>query len=136
MKPFVLIILTFFAVNCATQKQKTAPTYSFNEITFGSGGGFTGAQKQFLLKNTGEVYKITGDTSALINTITAPEIDSISKLIQHIDFKNITRNETGNITYHIEVRASDYTKKVTWSDKSSADDLKNLYKKLVKTIKK
>jgi len=136
MKPFVLIILTFFAVSCATQKQKTAPTYSFNEITFGSGGGFTGAQKQFLLKNTGEVYKITGDTSALLNKITAPEIDSISKLIQHIDFKNITRNETGNITYHIEVRASDYTKKVTWTDKSSADDLKNLYKKLVKTIKK
>lgn len=135
MKTLMIIIFSMITISCATQKQQTKNTPDFDQIKFGSGGGFTGAERQYLLENNGNVYKVTRDSTFQINQIAMPEIDSISNLLDKISFKSIEFNETGNFTYHIEVITSDYKKKVTWTDQSQAVELKNIYNKLVKTLK-
>jgi hypothetical protein len=56
----------------------------FTEISFGSGGGFTGASSNYLLKNNGEVYKIVNTIPEKINKISRKEIKKISNHIKKI----------------------------------------------------
>ena len=131
----IIIILSLLTISCATQRQKKRQTSDFIEIKFGSSGGFTGFEVQYLLKNNGEVYKVACDSIILINQITESEINNISLLIKCISFKDIVFSEIGNMTYFIEVSTIYYKKRVSWIDQSQAIELKNFYKELVETLK-
>ena len=132
----MIFILSLLTIGCATQRQQTEKNSDFIEIKFGNSGGFTGAKRQYFLKRNGAVYKEVNDSVVLINQITKSEVDSIFDIIKKISFKNIEFNETGNITYYIEVSTIEYKKKVNWTDLSQTIELKDLYKKLVQTLKK
>ncbi len=136
MKTSMILIISLLVIGCATQKQQAKQNPAFIEIKFGSGGGFTGAQSQYLLKNNGEVYKAIDDSIVLINKITGSKTDSIFNIIQKISFRDIEFNEFGNMTYQIEVSTADYKKRVNWTDQSQTPELKELYKTLVQTLKK
>src|SRR3972149_12196093 len=133
MKTLLIMIISILTISCATQKQTKKETFDFIEIRFGSGGGFTGQGNQYLIKNNGKVYKNINDSLILLNQINAQYIDSISNQLADMKFDNIKFLENGNMTYHIEVLTHKYENKVTWSDQSQADNLKQLYKTLVKT---
>lgn len=135
MKKLVISIFSILLIACATQKNKTHPNPDFNEIKFGTVGGFAGTETQFLLNNRGEVYKISDD-STLVNQISNKEIEAIAEKIKSMDIQNMDVNDFGNMTYHLEITTADYSKKLSWADQTKADDAKELYGKLVKTLKK
>lgn len=136
MKAFLLIIVSLFLCSCATQKQAKNCSVGFNEIQFGSGGGFTGASNEFILRQDGSVYKNIGDSLNKLNTIEISEIEQIDKSIASLDFEHLELNETGNMTYFIEIKSQTYSNKVTWTNQTECDSLKQLYKTLIKTLKK
>jgi hypothetical protein len=115
-----------------TQKELTN---KFSRISFGNSGGFAGATNEYLLKSNGEVYKIKNVDTLKINQIDKKEIKKISGFIKSSTFKDLNLNETGNITYFIEVKALNYNKKVTWGENSKAGELREFYKELVSTLK-
>lgn len=136
MKTLMIIILSVLTMSCATQKQAKNPTTSFIEIRFGSSGGFSGMTYEYLLNQVGKVYKKSNDKLNLINQIESIEIENIEKQIAELNFKDIELNEKGNMTYFIEVQTSTYENRITWSDQTQNDSIKQFYKSLVKTLKK
>ena len=136
MKTLMIIILSLSTISCATPKQTTKETPGFIEIRFGSSGGFTAQGKIYLIKNNGEVYTINNDSLTLLNQVDQVVIDNICKQLLDMTFENIEFSEKGNMTYHIEVSTPKYENKVTWTDQSQADNLKELFKALVKTLRK
>jgi hypothetical protein len=135
MKVLIFMTFTFLTLSCATQKQHIKTINGITEISFGKGGGFTGMTDEYLLTGKAEVFKIINGEQTKLNEITKPEIRSITKQINDLQFQDIKMAETGNMTYFIEVRAKKYKNKVTWSDITDAPQLKELYKTLVKTLK-
>ena len=136
MKTLMTIILSVLTISCASQKHSKNQAMSFIEIRFGSSGGFTAMTDEYLIKQDGKVYKYTYDTLNFINQIESSEIDSIGKQITELNFENIKLNETGNMTYFIEVQTSAYKNGVSWSDQTQNDSIKQFYKFLAKTLKK
>lgn len=122
-------------MSCSTQKNQTKSANIFTEISFGSGGGFTGAISHYLLKNNGEVYKIENTNLVKINKISRSEIKKIANYSKEIGFQNLSMNERGNMTYFIEIKSNTYTNKVTWTDGSKSPEIIELYKLLVSTLK-
>jgi hypothetical protein len=136
MKTLMILILSVMTISCATQKQAKNPTTSFIEIKFGRSGGFTGMTNEYLIKQVWEVYKNTSDKLSLINQIENSEIENIEKQIVELNFENIKLNEKGNMTYFIEVETSTYKNRITWSDQTQNDSIKQFYKSLAKTLRK
>ncbi len=132
----LIIILSVLTISCATQKQTKTPTTSFIEIKFGSSGGFTGMANEYLIKQDGQVYKKSSDNLTLINRIENSEIENINNQFVKLYFENLKLNETGNMTYFIEVQTSNYKNIIKWSDQTQNDSIKLFYKSLVKTLKK
>jgi len=131
----VLVGLLVLSISCATQKNQTELANIFTEISFGSGGGFTGASSIYLLKNNGEVCKIEKTIPNKIYKISKKEIKKISNFIKEIGFQNLSINERGNVTYFIEIKSNIYTRKVMWTDGSKSPELVEFYKILVNTLK-
>lgn len=132
----VFILISVFAIACTSKKSTPAGVNSFSEIKFGSRGGFTGMGKEYVVRHDGNVFSVAKDSLVLLHQIGKSEIDSIERYVQTLNFKDIKFLETGNMTYHIEIHAAEYQNRVTWTDQSDADKIKNLYKTLVKTVKK
>ncbi len=135
LKTLTLLFFTLLIFSCASHKKQNKIANSFNEISFGNGGGFTGLTNEFLLKNNGEVFKIGPQNQTQINQISSDQIKGIATLIKELDFQSLQISETGNMTYFIEVRTTTYTHKVSWTDGSNSTNLKAFYKKLIHTLK-
>ncbi len=135
MKYIILSFLIVLTIGCVVKKTQKNFTNKFTEITFGNRGGFTGATIKYLLKSNGEVYKIKNVDTLKINQINKKGIQEISSFIESSSFKDRNLNETGNMTYFIEVKAINFNKKVTWGENSQASEIKELYKKLSSTLK-
>lgn len=136
MKTVLIIIISVFAISCASQKQTNKRMSDFNEIRFGSNGGFTGFGEQYLIKNDGNTFTVNNDSLTLLNKLSRRNIKNINKQLVEIAFENKEFNEIGNMTYFIEVITPKYENNVTWTDQSQADNLKELYVTLVNTLKK
>jgi citrate lyase gamma subunit len=136
MRILMMMILSVLTMSCATQKQAKPLTPSFIEIRFGNVGGFSGMTNEYLLKQDGKVYKNSNVELNFVNQIKQTEIENIEKQISELNLKNIELNEKGNLTYFIKVQTSTYDKKITWSDQTQNDSIKELYKSLVKTLNK
>ncbi len=122
-------------ISCATPKTQSKITESFNEISFGSGGGFTGLTHTYLLKNNREVFKLHQHSPTQINKISRNEIKDIVNLLNNLNFHELQFTETGNMTYFIEVKTKTYTQRVSWTDRSNEPNIKAFYKTLINTIK-
>jgi hypothetical protein len=134
MKINILIILCFLTLSCSAQKKPAESAESFVEISFGSGGGFTGLSKNFLLKSNGKVYRSVKDKLVKTNKISKSDIQRINTLINDQKFYDINCSEKGNMTYFIEIKSADRNNKVSWTETSNENGLKDLYKELVKTL--
>lgn len=135
MRTLIIMILSALTISCTTQKQAKTPTASFIEIKFGSSGGFTGMTNEYLIKQDGKVFKITSDTLNQINQIDNFYIKNIDSQIAELEFENLNLRDKGNMTYFIEVQTTSSNNKITWTDQTQNDSVKQLYKNLVKTLK-
>ncbi len=128
------MIFCFLTLSCATQKNRPGSVRGISEISFGKSGGFTGMTDEYLITGDAEVFKIVNSERTMINQVTKSEIREISKRIKEMEFRELKLSERGNMTYFIEVKANEYTNRVTWSDLTDIAEVKELYKTLVKTL--
>jgi len=130
----VLVLFIAMAQSCCNTAKTSSGTPEPG-IRFGKTGGFTNIPEEYLINDKGQVFKITREGSAQINDISGKEMKSIRKMMDTLDFENLQINEPGNISYYIKVISADHEKSATWNDKTSSSNLKDLYKKLLTTIK-
>ena len=105
------------------------------EIHFGRTGGFTNIPVEYLLNSKGEVLRLSANDPETVNLIPAKRLKSIIRELNRIDFKYIDLDDPGNISYFIKVRTPEYENSVTWNDLTPNDTLKNIYKKLLTTLR-
>jgi hypothetical protein len=135
MKTSFVLLFTLLAIACSTQNKQNKSASKITEISFGSGGGFTGATNTYLLKADREVFKMNNGEYLKINKISRADIRNISETINKINFYNLEYSEKGNITYFIEIKSADSQHKITWSDNTETPELKDFYAILVTTLK-
>ena len=125
--------MLFFILSC--YNSKNANDRSRFEIYFGKSGGFTNIPMEYVLNEDGRILKIQNDTTIEIQTITKKQMKEIKNLLNEIKFQDIEINEPGNITYYIRTYTKKYQNTVRWTDSSDNQKVKNLYLKLLTTLK-
>jgi hypothetical protein len=135
MKKSVFIVLSVLLIACSSQKDQQKVHPQFLEISFGSGGGFTGLSNTYLLNVNKQVFKLENRKFTQINSISKADMRNITKTIKEIGFSNLNISEKGDLTYFIEIKTTDSIHKVTWTDVSETPELKEFYKTLVATLK-
>lgn len=134
MKYLLFILYAILIISCTTPRQ-TKTNKSFNEISFGNSGGFTGYSDEYLIKGNGEVFKIAKGETIKINQISRIEVQKLSNRINEIRFQDLSLTDKGNLTYYLMVTTNKYSNKVTWSDETASPEIKNIYQILVRTLK-
>lgn len=134
MKTVFIMVFCFLTLSCATQKNRPESVRGITEISFGKGGGFTGLTEEYLITGNAEVFKIVNGERTSINQLKKRDIREISKMMDEMQFRELKLSERGNMTYFIEVKANKYNNRVTWSDLTDVPEVKELYKKLIKTL--
>jgi len=129
-----MIVLTFS--NCSMNKPLNDKLV--NEITFGSGGGFTGAVIKYQIKSSGEVLKFSSieNKTILIKQINKREYNEINKKVNKLTETQLKYNQPENIYYFIEIDNGVKTI-ITWGEnnKEAPLEIKQLYAYLSTLIK-
>ncbi len=128
MKTFLFVFLTLSLLACGTAKNKN--TAGIHEITFGSGGGFTGEVKTYVLHDDGNV---TVEDSVIFH------VNNEDK--QHLfnsaaSIKDSSVNSPGNMYYFVEWISKEGNQKYLWSSSTQVSSAVNkLYKELNSLLK-
>jgi len=132
---FLLVTgLLIISTSCAYIKKIDSEKGPY-EILFGKSGGFTNIPMEYKIQGNGDVFKIHNKTDLKVNSISKSKLKTISDLLLDCDFEHLKINDTGNITYFITVKSNKFENTVKWNDSRKNDQLKNLYKYLLTTIK-
>ena len=108
---------------------------SKGRVFFGKTGGFTNIPMEYVLFDKGQLFKIQHDSLLKVRKLGRKQVKDMESLRNEIDFRNLTLNETGNITYYIRVVSSEFEKEIKWTDSSENNKIKEFYEALVTTIK-
>ena len=130
----IIFSSTIIFQNCASKNKISNSKVFFETIYFGKSGGFTNLMEKYALKESGSVYKIIEGEEKEINSIEYSKILEIDHKLNTLDFKTISLEEVGNMTYFIEVNSNDYSNKITWTDLTDNLGIKDLYKTLISTF--
>ena len=129
-----LIFLTLS--NCSLNKSPIKNLV--NEITFGSGGGFTGAVIKYQIKSSGEITKINSidNKTILFKTINKRKFREINKKVNKLTETQLKYNQPENLYYFIEIDNGVKTI-ITWGEnnKEAPLEIKQLYAYLNLLIK-
>ncbi len=110
-------------------------------ISFGNGGGFTGAIDEYILQEDGQLHKVeltkTGADTLLIKKLKRKEVSVFFQKMTDDSLTLIELNEVGNITYFISlVKGKELVKSFHWKDGSDVpSDIQILYNRLMELIK-
>ena len=119
------------------QCQRTTHTkadFPDQRLTFGSGGGFTGAVTSHHLLPNGQLFKSKGlqpDTSA-IHTIKRGKAKSFFKEAEELGLLELEFNQPGNMYYFMQYYTEGKENKITWGANGAKipDTIKNFYDQL------
>ena len=125
-----LYIVLLFAIFHSCMSGKISTKTGIDEIHFGSGGGFTGEVKAYMLSANGQLTERTKEIGL------SKEIDSKTILGIFSEAKEIkaySLNEPGNIYLFIEIKSKETSNKIVWAYGSTIADNKviQLYNKLI-----
>lgn len=125
---YKLFILSLFLITfqvtglCQTIRKDSIKT---NYIEFGSGGGFSGASKNYILTQSGELYKIKniladGNTLTYLKKIKNRTLRKIFRYVEKEGIDGLTYNEPGNIYHYITISLNTKKNHLVWSDHNAA----------------
>lgn len=134
-KYVILASLIILLISCA-QSRKMTVSDTAESVRFGKTGGFTNIPMEYALQHNRRVYEIAADTANPVNRISRKEMKEIVAALDSMDFKSLKLNEPGNMTYFMLVRNESWENRVQWSDNTDNEQVKSLYKLLLKTINK
>ena len=128
VKIYSLLLLVMLN-SCATSK--IAVDTGIEEITFGSGGGFTGVVKTYKLTSCGKLFEDDMELKK-VSSKKRFELFKQAKVLKDVDF-----NRPDNLYRFIEIKTKEKTNRIVWSFGSMEID-KNaleLYDSLISNTK-
>ena len=128
VKIYSLLLLVMLN-SCATSK--IVVNTGIEEITFGSGGGFTGVVKTYKLTSCGKLFEDDTELKK-VSSKKRFELFKQAKVLKDVDF-----NRPDNLYRFIEIKTKEKTNRIVWSFGSMEID-KNaleLYDSLISNTK-
>jgi hypothetical protein len=103
------------------------------QLSFGSGGGFTGVYNTYTLSEEGKLYKQNSATKSndQITKLKKKDIKEVEALISKFDYAHTTVNTPGNMSSFVNLTKDGKAYNNIWSGTNSGNaDLDILYQKL------
>ena len=110
-------------------------------ITFGSGGGFTGEYIEYVIDGDQTLSKSDPSSGELevIRKVSKTEINIIVIALYDKEIESIDYNVPGNMSKYMEINNEGKLKRLTWSDEEqneSTEKLDFMYKLLINLVNK
>jgi len=128
----LILVLTIIFVGF---KRQTPDDYT---IIFGQTGGFTNINPIFKLNNSGELWRKANQDAdfEFLKNVDDQKLAQINNLLNQINFDTLTIHDVGNVTYFIEFKSTQTSKKITWTDDTAlSPPVEGLYKQLLSNLK-
>ena len=112
---FLLIFLLGFSF-CKVQEY-TPTDYPKGQISFGSGGGITGAVNETFIFDNGKVFSKNGlDTNYVaLKTLKSQVVEQVFSNIEFLNLKETKVNKPGNMYNFIRIKDKDIDHQIVWS---------------------
>ncbi|MFK7775219.1 MAG: hypothetical protein AB8F94_23975 [Saprospiraceae bacterium] len=115
---YSIFLLTFLLGFSFCKTQSYTPTdYPKGQISFGSGGGITGAVNETFVFDNGKVFSKNGlDTNYVaIKTLKKSVVEQIFSNIEFLNLKETNVNKPGNMYNFIRIKDKDVDHQIVWS---------------------
>lgn len=119
---------------CKTSENSSNPQF---EISFGSGGGFTGKYIVYKLNSNGDLNKTSENEILFIKKVEPSKIKLILDEIKKENLLDYKFNVPGNLNKFIEIKVGKETTKILWSNstKIPKESVISIFDKLNSLIK-
>jgi len=115
---FYTLSVVFILFSCKPiQEANTAGNMNYKKYAVGKGGGFTGAYTEYILEETGKVYKydFNNDREVYTKQLEKSDLYYFLNKIESLGLEGIEINQPGNMTYYIDIRiGKNSINKITW----------------------
>ena len=127
--------IALFFFSCKAQKF-TPADYPDKQLRFGSGGGFTGETKAFVLLDNGQLFShdIKEDSFTRLNKVGRKVCKSLFAEADSLGLVSKAYDHPGNMYYFVEIAAEEGKNRITWGGDGPA--LEGAYPALYKTLMK
>jgi len=132
-----LILTATLLVNCKTTQDYVTPyEHKGPQISFGSGGGFSGRVNQFTLLSNGQLFKGTNyeGNVTVMDKVDSDRCAQIFSLYNTLGFADLAINDPGNMYYFIKMKeegTDEHNIKWGGTDVEAPETLKLFYKNLM-----
>jgi len=111
--------------------------YTKPKITFGSGGGFTGAESSYMMLDNGRVYELSkmGQEFTSIGKIELNQVAQVFRSYKMFNFDSLELNNPGNMYKYIEMDMGVSKHRLTWGDGKEDPNLIILHAILMNHVK-
>jgi uncharacterized protein YjiK len=135
LSAFVWAVLLLSA--CHAQKY-TPSNFQGQQLTFGSGGGFTGQVIQYTLLENGQLFQTNSQTKEAkeLKPVSRTKSKQLFAKVEKLDVAKLDFNHPGNMYYFIQTKRGDILQKITWGSPQdkAPDGVETLYQELKTTI--
>lgn len=141
MKALIItsLLIAAFLLGC-NNKHYTPDQLPGEHLSFGDGGGFTGAVTEYILLENGQLYRFNSmeKDTVEIGKLKKKETKSLLMEVKALNLDKINIQEPGNMYYFISMKNGDKIYKITWGSATYTIDpkIEAFYKKLMNTVKK
>lgn len=115
---YSIFLLTFLLGFSFCKTPSYTPTdYPKSQVSFGSGGGITGAVNETFIFDNGKVFSKNGlDTNYVaIKTLKNQVVKQIFNNVEFLKLKEINVNKPGNMYNFIRIKDKDVDHQIVWS---------------------
>ncbi len=138
MKQFILAFLFISGLSIACGPQGVLYEYQNTQITFGSGGGFTGQVTEYNVDARGNLKRIDGLSGSETNLgkIKKADLRQIYKTLSEMNLSKMNMNQPGNMYYFIKEVDSSSIHEVIWGnpDYKTPDNIQEFYDLLISSM--
>ncbi len=136
---WICSVLMILGIGCKTTVD-TPIGYTDNQITFGNGGGITGAVTSYTLLANGQIFKsieMATDQWKKYSTIDKKAAKLLIKECTELKISTIDHNHPGNIYKFINPRIDQKENYISWgsSDHPIDEEISAFYFQLIELIK-
>ena len=139
-----IVLFTFLSLSlllfsdCKTV-QYTPSDYPREQISFGTGGGFSGIVTEYFLLGNGDFFKMSSrnDTYQKGTRIDANRCEQIFANYRFLGIEDIEFNHPGNLYYFITHKSGEHEHQIVWGDSAHEVDenAKLFYKNLTNLVR-
>ncbi len=118
MRWSMLFVIGLFFSGCHTSKIPQAPDSGLDAITFGHGGGFTGAVHAFLLQEDGHLFSGDGELTHYkhIGKLDSNKAKQYLSIIRRLFDQHTPINRPGNTYQYLGLSHGGKVQKFTWQN--------------------